>query len=57
MKNLHFESINETTPKYETSPTSMLDFKHDSAYENITRSTQRMQKLKCEGDIEGNQGS
>jgi len=54
MKNLHFESINETTPKYEASPTSTLDSKHDYACENITRSIQRMQKLKLEGDIGGN---
>jgi hypothetical protein len=54
MKNLHFESINETTPKYEASPTSTLDSKHDYACENITRSIQRMQKLKLEGDIGDN---
>jgi hypothetical protein len=26
MKNLHFELVNETTPKYKTFPTSTLDF-------------------------------
>jgi hypothetical protein len=34
-----------------------LDFEHDSACENIAITNQHMQKLKCEGDFGGNQGS
>jgi len=57
MKSLHFESENETTHKYEASPTSTLNFQHDSAHEDPTRTNQCMQKLKHEINIEGNQGS
>jgi hypothetical protein len=57
MRSFHFELVNETTPKYETFPIGMLDFEHDSACEDIVRINQRMQELKCEGDIGGNQGS
>ncbi len=56
-RNLHFESLNEIAPKYKTFPTSMLDSEHDSAREDIIRTSQRMQKLKHERDIGGNQGS
>jgi hypothetical protein len=42
MGNLHFELINEITPKYEVFPTSMLDSEHDYTCENITRTNQRM---------------
>jgi len=57
MKSLHFELVNETTPKYEAFPTSTLNFQHDSAREDPTRTNQCMQKLKHERNIEGNQGS
>jgi hypothetical protein len=57
MRSLHFELINKITPKYKVFPTNMLDSQHDYACEKITRSNQRMQKLKREGDIRGNQGS
>ncbi len=53
MKSLHFELVNETTPKYEAFPISMLDSEHDFACENITRTNQCMQKLKRERDIGG----
>jgi hypothetical protein len=56
-KSLHFESINETTPKYKAFPISMLDSEHDFACENIRITSQHMQKLKHEGNIGGNQGS
>ncbi len=42
MKCLHFESINETTPKYETFPTSTLDSEHDYAHENTRRTSQHI---------------
>ncbi len=42
MKSLHFESINETTPKYNAFPISTLDSKHDYARENITKTNERM---------------
>jgi hypothetical protein len=35
----------------------MLDFEHDFACEDITKTNQCMPKLKREGDIRGNQGS
>ncbi len=35
----------------------MLDSEHDSTCEDITKTNQHMQKLKCEGNIRGNQGS
>jgi len=54
---LHFESINKITPKYKGFPTNTLNFEHDFARENPTKINQHMQKLKWEGDIEGNQGS
>jgi len=38
-KCLHLESINETTPKYETFPTSTLDSGHDYAHENTRRTS------------------
>ncbi len=57
MRSLHFELVNETTPKYETFPISMLDFEHDFAREDITKTSQHMRKLKHEGNIGGNQGS
>ncbi len=57
MSSFHFELVNETIPKYETFPTSMLDFEHDYACENIAKTNQRMQKFKCEGNIGGYQGS
>jgi hypothetical protein len=57
MNNFHFELVNEITPKYEAFLTSMWDFKHDSAFENIVKTNQCMQKFKCEGDIVGYQGS
>jgi len=41
-RSLHFEFINKTTPKHEVFPTSMLDFKHDSACKNTTRTNQHM---------------
>jgi hypothetical protein len=47
-KEFHFESVNETTPKYEAFPTRTLDFEHDYACEDIARTSQRMQKLKRE---------
>jgi hypothetical protein len=56
-KKSHFESINEIAPKYESFPTSTLDFKHDFAHEDIAKTSERMQKLKREGNIGGNQGS
>ncbi len=56
-KNLHFESINKTTPKYKAFLISMLDSKYDSTRKDIVKISQHMQKLKCEGDIGGNQGS
>jgi hypothetical protein len=49
MKSFHSESINKTTPKYK--------IEHDFACENTTKVNQRMEKLKHEGDIGGNQGS
>jgi hypothetical protein len=51
MKSFHFELVNKTTPKYEAFPTSTLDFEHDFACEDKTRTNQHMQKLKREGDI------
>jgi hypothetical protein len=42
MKSLHFESINETTPKYKAFPISTLDFEHDYACENIAKTSQHM---------------
>jgi hypothetical protein len=42
MKIFHFKSVNETTPRYKVFPTSMLDFEHDSAREDPTRTNQRM---------------
>jgi hypothetical protein len=54
VESLHFESINEITPKYEAFPTSTLDFEHDSACENIARTSQHVQKLKRGGDMGGN---
>jgi hypothetical protein len=39
MRSFHFESINETTPKYETCSTSTLDSEHDFAHENTTRTS------------------
>jgi hypothetical protein len=57
MRNLHFELVNEITPKYEAFPTSTLDFEHDFACENKIKTNQCMHKLKCEGDIRGYQGS
>jgi len=57
MRNLHFELINETTPKHETFPIGMLEFEHDFALEDIVRTNQCMKELKCEGDIGGDQGS
>jgi hypothetical protein len=53
MKSFHFESVNETTPKYKAFSISTLDFKRDSTFEDLTRTNQRMQKLKSERDIEG----
>jgi hypothetical protein len=35
----------------------MLDSEHDFAYANPATISQHMQKLKCERDIGGNQGS
>jgi hypothetical protein len=32
---LHFESVNEITPKYKTFPSSMLDPEHDSTHEEL----------------------
>jgi hypothetical protein len=57
MRNLHFESINETTPKYKVFPTSTLHFEHDSTREKPTRISQHMHKFKHERDIGGNQRS
>jgi len=57
MKSFHFESINETTWKYEAFPISTLDFEHDFAREDIVGTSQHMLKLKREGDIKGNEGS
>jgi hypothetical protein len=57
MRSFHFELLNETTPKYETFRTCMLDSEHDFACENTTRVNQRMQKLKCQRDIGCYQGS
>jgi hypothetical protein len=54
MKSLHFESINEITRKYEVFLTSTLDSEHDSTCEDLIITTQRMQKLKHEGNIGGN---
>jgi hypothetical protein len=55
--NLHFESINKTTLKYEAFPTRMLDSKRDFAHEDIRITSQHMYKFNCEEDIGGNQGS
>jgi hypothetical protein len=57
MNSFHFELVNETTPKYETFPTSTLDSEHDFGCENITKTNQHMQKLKRERNIGGYQGS
>jgi hypothetical protein len=57
MRSLHFELVNETTPKYEAFPISMLDFEHDFACEDTIIINQLMQKLKHEGDIGGYEGS
>ncbi len=57
MKNLHFESVNKITPKYEAFPISMLDFEHDYARENEANTSQCMHKLKRERNIGCNQGS
>jgi hypothetical protein len=57
MRSFQFELVNEITPKCETFPLSMLDFEHEFVCEDVTKTTQRMQKLKHEGDIGGNQGS
>ncbi len=56
-RSFHFESVNETTPKYEAFPKSTLDSKHNSTWEDTSRINQCMQKIKREGDIKGNQGS
>jgi hypothetical protein len=42
MKSLHFESVNEITPKYETFPTNTLDSEHDSTHEDTTRITRHI---------------
>ncbi len=34
-----------------------MDSKHDSTREDIVKTSQHVQELKCEGDIGGNQGS
>jgi hypothetical protein len=34
MKSFHFESVNESTSKYEVFPTSTLGFEHDFAHED-----------------------
>ncbi len=57
MKSFHFESVNETTPKYKGFPTSTLFFEHDSTSEDRTRTSQHMHKFKPKGDIGGNQRS
>jgi hypothetical protein len=56
-RSFHFESVNKTTPKYKKLPTSTLDFEHDFASADPTRISHLIQKLKCEKDIGGNQGS
>ncbi len=42
MRNLYFESINETTPKYEAFPISTLDSEHDSTCEDTIIISQHM---------------
>jgi len=49
MRNLHFELVNEITPKYEAFPTSTLDFEHDFACENKIKTNQRMHKHRFHG--------
>jgi hypothetical protein len=43
-KSLHFESVNESTPKYKAFPKSTLDYEHNSMREDTSRTSQRMQK-------------
>ncbi len=57
MRSFHFESVNESTPKYKAFPTSMLFFEHDSTSEDPTRTSQHMHKFKHEGDIGGKKRS
>ncbi len=53
MNNLHFESVNEIAQKYKAFPTSTLNSEHDFTCEDTLKTTQHMQKLKCEGYILG----